>query len=158
MFTLIRALVYGSLFVGFLLVFIPRVLLSRAGILPPPRLDLLGMGGVLLALAGTAIACWCVLSFVHRGRGTPAPFDPPRELVTTGPYRVVRNPMYLGAVLALGGAAVVYRSVTLVAYAVAFILAMHLFIVLYEEPTLTRTFGAAYEAYCREVRRWWPRW
>jgi protein-S-isoprenylcysteine O-methyltransferase Ste14 len=65
--------------------------------------------------------------------------------------------MYLGAGLALVGAALVYRSVALVAYAAALLVATHLFVVLYEEPTLRRTFGEDYEAYCRRVRRWLPR-
>jgi protein-S-isoprenylcysteine O-methyltransferase Ste14 len=65
--------------------------------------------------------------------------------------------MYLGAGLALLGAAVSYRSVPLLGYAVAFLLVTHAFVVLYEEPTLRRSFDGEYEAYCRRVGRWWPR-
>jgi protein-S-isoprenylcysteine O-methyltransferase Ste14 len=73
-----------------------------------------------------------------------------------GPYRYLRNPMYLGAGLALGGAALFYRSVALAGYLAAFLLITHLFVVLYEEPALRLAFGADYEAYCRRVSRWIP--
>lgn len=106
---------------------------------------------------GGALAIWCILTFVFVGKGTPAPFDPPRRLVVAGPYRYVRNPMYLGAGLALVGAAVFYRSVALLGYAALFLATMHLFAVLYEEPALERLFGDAYRQYRGAVRRWWPR-
>ena len=99
---------------------------------------------------------WCILSFAVIGRGTPAPFDPPRRLVVRGPYRYVRNPMYLGAGLALAGAALFYQSGALLGYASGFLVLMHLFVLLYEEPTLGRTFGQDYETYRQQVRRWWP--
>ena len=102
------------------------------------------------------LALWCVFAFVRIGKGTPAPFDPPRRLVVRGPYRFVRNPMYIGGGLALGGAALFYESASLLAYAAAFLLAAHFFVVVYEEPTLRRGFGAEYEAYCQRVRRWRP--
>jgi len=65
--------------------------------------------------------------------------------------------MYIGAGLALAGAALFYESVSLLGYTVLFFLATHLFVVWYEEPTLRRTFGQGYETYCLQVRRWWPR-
>ena len=105
---------------------------------------------------GALLAVWCVATFAIVGRGTPASFDPPRRLVMRGPYRVVRNPMYVGAVLALAGAALYYESGRLVGYAALFLLATHLFVAWYEEPTLDGTFGQEYEAYSRRVRRWWP--
>ena len=70
---------------------------------------------------------------------------------------MVRNPMYIGAALALGGASLVYASPALLSYGAAFLLVTRLFVVLYEEPTLRRLFGAEYESYCRRVGRWWPR-
>jgi protein-S-isoprenylcysteine O-methyltransferase Ste14 len=66
--------------------------------------------------------------------------------------------MYIGGGLALVGAALFYHSSRLLAYAGLFFLASHLFVVRYEEPTLRRAFGADYDVYCRQVRRWWPRW
>ena len=70
---------------------------------------------------------------------------------------MVRNPMYLGAALALAGAALFYPSFALLVYAGLFLLASHLFVIWYEEPTLRRTFRGEYEVYCRRVRRWLPR-
>jgi protein-S-isoprenylcysteine O-methyltransferase Ste14 len=154
-FILTRALVSGTLFVGFLLVFLPARVLTWSGIMAPP-LGGLQVGGIVVAIAGGALAVSCVLSFVFIGRGTPAPFDPPRQLVVRGPYRFVRNPMYVGAVVALLGAAIYYESLALAAYAVAFLLVMHAFVVLYEEPVLTRRFGADFEAYRQRVPRWLP--
>ena len=102
------------------------------------------------------LALWCIATFILIGRGTPAPFDPPRRLVVVGPYRLVRNPMYIGAALALPGAALFYESWALLGYCAAFALATHLFVVTYEEPTLRATFGDAYVRYSQQVRRWWP--
>ncbi len=72
----------------------------------------------------------------------------------SGPYRFVRNPMYIGAGLALAGATLFYGSLPLLIYTVAFFLVTHLFVVLYEEPTLRRTFGQDYEMYCSKIKRW----
>jgi protein-S-isoprenylcysteine O-methyltransferase Ste14 len=156
MMVLIRAITYATLFIGFLLVYLPAQMLSTAGVVRPSRLGPTQLTGMVVAAAGAAIALWCILSFVVLGRGTPAPFDPPRRLVVRGPYRYVRNPMYLGAGLALAGAALFYETGRLWAYAGAFLVLMHLFVVLYEEPTLRQAFGEDYEAYCRRVHRWRP--
>jgi len=157
MFVFIRAITYAALFIGLVLVFLPAQLLPSPGIARPETIGALQVVGMLVAIGGGAIALWCILSFAVVGRGTPAPFDPPRRLVLRGPYAVVRNPMYIGAGLALAGASLFYRSLPLLGYTAAFFLVTHLFVVLYEEPTLRRTFGADYEAYRRRVGRWWPR-
>jgi hypothetical protein len=91
-----------------------------------------------------------------RGRGTPAPFDPPRKLVIAGPYRFVRNPMYIGAAVALAGAALFYASWWLMAYVAAFLAILHVFVLTYEEPTLRATFGVDYATYTARVHRWIP--
>jgi len=154
---LIRALVYAALFIGFVLVYLPAQVLSTAGIARPERLGVIPFAGMFVCAVGAAIALWCILTFALVGRGTPAPFDPPRKLVVRGPYRYVRNPMYLGAGLALAGAALFYQSTSLWAYTAGFLLLMHLFVILYEEPALRRSFGDEYESYRRQVRRWMPR-
>lgn len=156
MFVFIRAITYATLFIGLVLVFLPAQLLSPA-LARPAAIGVPQVLGMVVAAGGGVIALWCILSFALVGRGTPAPFDPPRRLVVSGPYAVVRNPMYIGAGLALGGASLLYQSFALLGYAAAFLLVTHLFVVLYEEPTLRRAFGAEYETYCRQVRRWWPR-
>ena len=111
---------------------------------------------MLIGALGAALALWCIFTFASLGRGTPAPFDPPRRLVIRGPYRFVRNPMYIGAGLALAGAALFCQSLPLLSYTVVFFLVAHLFVLWYEEPTLRRTFGQEYDAYTERVRRWWP--
>jgi protein-S-isoprenylcysteine O-methyltransferase Ste14 len=157
MFALVRAVTYASLFVGLLLVFLPARILARSGILRPADLGPVELAGIAIGLGGGLLAVWCILTFALVGKGTPAPFDPPRRLVISGPYRYLRNPMYLGAVLALFGAALFYRSRALAIYAACFLLASHLFVVGYEEPTLGRLFGGEYDAYRSKVRRWLPR-
>ncbi|HMD97803.1 MAG TPA: isoprenylcysteine carboxylmethyltransferase family protein [Terriglobia bacterium] len=157
MFVLVRAVTYAALFIGLVLIYLPARLLSWSGIVRPAAIEVPQVAGMVIGAAGAAVALWCVFTFAFIGRGTPAPFDPPRRLVIQGPYRFVRNPMYIGAGLALAGAALFYQSWPLLGYAGLFLLATHLFVLGYEEPTLRRTFGQEYEAYCRHVRRWWPR-
>ncbi len=156
MFVLMRAVTYAALFIGFLLVFLPGRVLEWSGVRRPAALGLTQVVGLAIVILGAALALWCILTFVFVGRGTPAPFDPPRRLVVRGPYRYVRNPMYIGAGLALAGAALFYGSWPLVGYTVLFLLITHLFVRLYEEPTLRRLFGAEYEVYSRRVKRWRP--
>jgi protein-S-isoprenylcysteine O-methyltransferase Ste14 len=156
MFILVRAIVYAALFIGFVLVYLPARFLSWSGIVAPATTGPAQVAGIMLVTIGTAIALWCVFTFVFIGKGTPAPFDPPRKLVIRGPYRFVRNPMYIGAGMTLAGAALYYQSLSILFYTGLFFLVTHLFVVLYEEPTLRRTFGDEYEAYCRRTTRWWP--
>jgi protein-S-isoprenylcysteine O-methyltransferase Ste14 len=153
---LVRALAYAALFIGLVLVYLPARVLTVAGVTRPPRLGPPQIAGMVVVAAGAALAIWSILAFALLGRGTPAPFDPPRRLVARGPYRYVRNPMYLGATLALAAAALFYETVAMWAYAGGFFLLMHVVVVGYEEPTLRRTFGRDYEQYCRQVRRWLP--
>jgi protein-S-isoprenylcysteine O-methyltransferase Ste14 len=113
------------------------------------------IGGALLA-AGAALAMSCVALFVTRGRGTPAPFDPPRVFVASGPYRYLRNPMYAGAILALVGGGLAFGSFAVVLLGAAFWLLAHLFVLFYEEPALERRFGSGYARYKAAVSRWFP--
>lgn len=111
------------------------------------------------SVLGFAVALRCIWDFGWTGRGTPAPIAPPQRLVVGGFYRYVRNPMYVGFAVGWIGLWVVYgrASVGTIAGAAAAALAVHLFVVFYEEPTLRGKFGADYIDYCRNVRRWWPR-
>jgi protein-S-isoprenylcysteine O-methyltransferase Ste14 len=156
LFVFVRAITWASVFVGFVLVWIPARVVGRAGLVSPP-MGLAQVLGMAVATCGAAVSVWCVLSFATWGQGTPAPFDPPRRLVVRGPYRFVRNPMYIGALLALAGAALFFGSWGLAAYAAALLGLAHVLVVSYEEPTLRATFGAEYEDYRRRVARWWPR-
>ena len=157
MFALIRALTYAAIFIGVVLVYVPASILSSAGISGPPGNGAGHIVAMVMVAGGVALALWCVLTFALVGKGTPAPFDPPRRLVIVGPYRFVRNPMYLGAGLALLGLALYYGSASLFGFVGLFLLIVFLFIVGYEEPTLRRTFGADYEAYTKRVGRFLPR-
>jgi protein-S-isoprenylcysteine O-methyltransferase Ste14 len=156
MFVAFRAVAYATCFIGFLLIYLPARILSWAGIVHPGAMAWPQFTGMTIGTVGALAALWCVFTFVVKGKGTPAPFDPPRRLVIQGPYRFVRNPMYLGAALALAGAACFYKSVTLLIYGCIFLLVTHFFVIGYEEPTLRRTFGPDYERYCHRVRRWLP--
>ena len=113
--------------------------------------------GLLPLAVGAGIVLWCIWDFAVIGHGTLAPIDPPTELVVRGPYRYVRNPMYVGAVLVLLGEAALFVCVALVIYCAIFLVVAHCFVVLYEEPTLHRQFGASYDTYRLRVRRWIPR-
>ena len=108
-------------------------------------------------LFGAAIMLWCAWDFIFKGRGTPAPIDPPRELVISGLYRYVRNSMYAGALLVLFGHVLWFPSLSLLVCPIIFSVSFHLFVVFYEERTLRKKFGAAYEAYCKSVPRWIPK-
>jgi len=156
MFVFVRAVTYATLFIGFVIVYIPGRLLGSSGLVRPVAIGAQQVAGMVVGVAGSAVALWCIFTFASVGKGTPAPFDPPRRLVSRGPYRFVRNPMYIGAGLALAGAALFYQSWPLLSYAGFFFLATHLFVVCYEEPALRQAFGQDYEAYCDRVRRWWP--
>jgi protein-S-isoprenylcysteine O-methyltransferase Ste14 len=118
-----------------------------------------GLEAIALALilAGVAGYLWCALDFVFRGMGTPAPIDPPKVLVVQGLYKFTRNPMYVSVLTVLAGECVLFGSRVFLEYAAAVALGFHLFVLIYEEPALTRKMGAAYEQYRREVPRWIPR-
>jgi protein-S-isoprenylcysteine O-methyltransferase Ste14 len=152
MFVLFRALVWSSLFIGVVLLYVPSRLVSVIGLdrtLSTPLLII----GVIMGLLGAFVAAWSIGSFVKLGSGTPAPFDPPVQLVTRGPYRFARNPMYVGAGLALLGAALVYQSWIIAGYVGFLFVITHSFVLFYEEPTLRRLFGVDYLDYCARVRR-----
>jgi protein-S-isoprenylcysteine O-methyltransferase Ste14 len=127
--------------------------LSRAVIDPnhPRHLLALAAIGIGVVLLGA-----CIWEFARRGRGTLAPIDPPRELVVQGLYRYVRNPMYLSVTLIVLGEALLIGSRELLVYWAVWFVAANLFVIGYEEPTLRRRFGTAYDRYCGAVSRWLP--
>ena len=136
-------------------VVVPAWLLS----LPGGRIDIgaTRLVGVPLLTAG----CWLLLDsvlvrFAHEGRGTLAPIDPPRFVVRGGAYRVVRNPMYLANVTIVVGSGLLFQSWFLFVWAAIAFVAFHLFVITYEEPTLTRLFGNDDDTYRRNVGRWIP--
>jgi protein-S-isoprenylcysteine O-methyltransferase Ste14 len=150
MLLLLKNLLFVVTVPGTVAVYVP--LLIARGRHPAGGVTLL-LGAPLLA-AGAAALGWCVWDFMTLGRGTPAPIDPPKRLVIRGLYRHTRNPMYVGVLTILAGWTVMYQSRSLLLYAVAVGVCLHLFVVLYEEPHLRRTFGEEYEAYRARVSRW----
>jgi protein-S-isoprenylcysteine O-methyltransferase Ste14 len=151
----LRTVVFTIIVPSFWAVLVPYWVVGRGA-----RFDLRGGAAVgwLLVMTGAALYVTCAFwGFALRGKGTPAPFDPPKKLVVEGPYRIVRNPMYWSVVLVMMGEALAFHSLALAEIAVALFAGTTLFVLLYEEPTLRRKFGAEYEAYCRQVPRWIPR-
>jgi protein-S-isoprenylcysteine O-methyltransferase Ste14 len=114
------------------------------------------LGGILL-VAGLIVVIQAFVRFVVEGLGTPAPIAAPERLVVGGVYRYVRNPMYVAVLAAIVGQALLLGQLGLLVYAAAAWLVVAAFVRFYEEPTLTRRFGADYEAYRRAVPAWWPR-
>jgi protein-S-isoprenylcysteine O-methyltransferase Ste14 len=113
--------------------------------------------GLVLILAGAALGLATAGLFVFEGRGTPAPFDPPRKFVPRGPYRLVRNPMYVGGICLLLGFGFHLASAAITLLGLAAFLLVHTLVVAAEEPGLRKRFGQEYDDYCRTVPRWIPR-
>lgn len=152
-FALVRTLVLSTLFLALWLWLLPRVVVG------PDAYRGLRSAGLIPFVLGLAVGLWCAFEFAWRGLGTPAPFDPPRKLVITGPYRFVRNPMYVGMGIAILGEAWAFPQLMrfmLILFVILF-MATNIFIAVYEEPALRRLFGADYEHYRAHVHRWIPR-
>jgi len=114
------------------------------------------LGGVVLA-AGAGVLAYAFGQFAIQGLGTPAPIAPTTTLVVRGLYRYVRNPMYLAVLAAIVGQALVFGRPVLFVYAAGIAALFVTFVRFYEQPTLTRQYGAQYQAYLRDVPGWWPR-
>jgi protein-S-isoprenylcysteine O-methyltransferase Ste14 len=152
--TVLKSLLYLIFEAGVFALYIPLRLLHNG-----PRLDIgmLSFLAIPLWLMGSVIILRCFWDFTFRGRGTPVPADPPKELVVTGFYRYVRNPIYVGVILIFLGHFLWFGYWSLLTYTLLSFLGVHLFIVLYEEPALKKKFGASYEEYLKNVPRWIPR-
>ena len=124
---------------------------------PPFGGRLLPAIGLLVGIAGVVILLESFARFAWKGLGTPAPVFPTRHLVVSGFYRYARNPMYLAVVSLILGQALLFGSFRLLEYGALVWLCFHLFVLIYEEPTLRKTFGAEYDNFCAHVPRWLPR-
>ena len=147
----IRNLVFTFVVPGTGAVLIPWRILERHSASPTMWFAL-----VPIAL-GVCLYAWCIWVFATVGRGTPGPWDAPRRLVIVGPYRWVRNPIYLGAFAVILGEAWLFTSTPLLLYAGVAAVVCHLFVIGYEERVLGKRFGDAYRDYRRQVHRWIPR-
>lgn len=125
-------------------------------LLPLPPL-LKTWGGGALFFVGVVLWLICLDAFSRRGRGTPAPTDAPRHLVTDGLHGLLRNPIIAAEVMVVWGEALYFGSVGFLGYAVLFSSFAQWVVVRVEEPELRERFGESYEAYCRRVPRWLPR-
>ena len=152
---LTKLLIFTLLIPGTFGVYLPLSLAANR----PPSFDLGGLRflGLLPIVIGAGFYFRCALDFAFQGRGTPAPIDAPKFLVTSNLYRMVRNPMYVGVLMVVVGEGLLYQSFAVFRYAALGWLGFHLFVLLYEEPTLRAKFGTEYEQYCRQVPRWIPR-
>jgi protein-S-isoprenylcysteine O-methyltransferase Ste14 len=123
-------------------------------IAPRPLTSGLRAVGYAPVTLGGFLLLWCIRDFYATGKGTLAPWDPPRHLVASGPYRVSRNPMYLAVSVLLWGWAIGFHSMALAIYALVVMVAFHLRVVYGEEPWLARTFGVEWTRYKARVPRW----
>jgi len=153
---LIKNLLFTLCVPGFVLVWVPLNWFERYPRWPETWAAWQWSGALLLGL-GALLFLYCQGLFLFRGRGTPAPFDPPRRIVCRGPYKWVRNPMYLAVLAIVAGEALFLQSLHIGVYWVCLVCALHLMVVLYEEGDLRMRFGAMYEDYRRDVPRWLPR-
>ena len=134
-----------------------------AGVMPallaqgmPIERKMIVPGSALLTIGGVLLL-WCVRDFFVPGRGSLAPWDPPKHLVVVGLYRFTRNPMYVAVMTVVLGWCLLYRSVWLMLYALVLTVRFNLRVRWYEEPWLQRQFGLEWEVYASRTGRWFPR-
>jgi protein-S-isoprenylcysteine O-methyltransferase Ste14 len=152
----LKTLIFTIIVPGAIIALIPYLLLSRN----PASFARIGpfqLIGLIPLAVGVAIYFKCAWDFASTGKGTPAPIDPPKHLVTRGLYRHVRNPIYIGVLITLLGEAWLFSSPALVVYAAIVITWQRLFVVFYEEPALKRKFGESYSNYLARTPRWIPK-
>lgn len=146
---LLRALLAFLALPGIVAIAVPAVWLVRTG-----RTEVVRPWGLALLSAGLAGLLWCARDFYLAGRGTLAPWSPPRRLVAVGLYRFSRNPMYVAVLAILAGWGLTFDSAGLLLYAGGVAVAFHLRVVFHEEAWLARTFPDDWEAYRGRVPRW----
>jgi protein-S-isoprenylcysteine O-methyltransferase Ste14 len=151
--SLLNAVMFFAVFMVALIWFADRLAPRRIPLPFWPRAVL----APLMFVGGLAVWLPCADLFARRGRGTPLPLDAPRNLVTTGPFGVIRNPIITGEIAVVWGIALYLSSLGVLLYAILFALAGHWAVVKVEEPELRKRFGKQYEDYCRRVPRWLPR-
>ncbi|HKS43233.1 MAG TPA: isoprenylcysteine carboxylmethyltransferase family protein, partial [Blastocatellia bacterium] len=144
---LLKTIIFTIIVPGTVLVWMPYLLLTSNSVSSPPdTFGLRYLGGIPILL-GATIILWCAWDFTFAGKGTPAPIDPPKRLVVRGLYRHVRNPMYVGVLSVITGEALLFQSLALIEYAAVAFVCVYLFVIFYEEPTLSRKFGESYKNY-----------
>ena len=157
MLLLLKNILFTLFVPGTVAVYVPLWLVASRGIPPHAEWKTTQVAALLPLSLGAAIYFWCLWHFAVTGRGTPAPIDAPKRLVVQGLYQYVRNPMYVGVLLVIGGWAVFFWSSALLIYGLGIGMLVHVFVVLVEEPLLEQQFGQAYVSYREAVGRWLPR-
>jgi len=152
----LEAILFSVLVPGSVVLWIPRNVLGIWGPTSMTSWSVRQVAALLPLTLGLGIYLRCLWEFAARGRGIPAPLDHPKQLVVTGLYQYVRNPMYVGVMLFLLGEALFFGSPRLLVYAIVWLVLVHLSILLYEEPNLRRKFGSSYDDYTTAVHRWIP--
>jgi len=152
LFPFIRSLIYVPAFILFFgwIALRVRVYDKDIGLLPEWTI----IPGIILMVMGAVLALMCIVVFIIRGKGTPAVFDPPVEFVAVGPYKYVRNPMYIGGFILLIGFGLYFSSLSILILSVILFFLFHLFVIFVEEPQLTKRFGESYLRYKKTVKRW----
>jgi protein-S-isoprenylcysteine O-methyltransferase Ste14 len=151
----IKTFLYMGSLHGFLTYYLPWQLALHDPVIFST--GLLGWLALPFWVTGTLTILRCSIDIVRRGHGTPAHLDPPKTLLVTGPYRYVRNPIYLGSLLVQSGTIFWFGSVLSMVYFLFLMTAFHILVVFFEEPVLQKLFGAAYDEYVKKVPRWIPR-
>ena len=149
---LLKALV-AFLMLPFLFAWLVPVVIAH---FDPWRVSGHGLGVVLVSI-GLILLIWCIRDFYLAGRGTLAPWEPPKHLVIVGLYRFTRNPMYIGVLLIVGGMAMLFGSPLLRIYLIILALGFHLRVLISEETWLAKQFGEEWLEYKKNVPRWLPR-
>jgi len=151
----VRSLVWTLLIPGTVIGYLPWRYFGLSGF-PVDLGNPVHLAALLAIVAGALLLLACIWEFARSGRGTLAPVDPPRELVVRGLYRYIRNPMYLGVTTVLAGELLLVRTRAMLGYALVWLVAVNVFVMAYEEPTLRAKFGESYVRYTKEVGRWLP--
>lgn len=154
---LVKTLLFTLVVAGTTFVYLPYWMATATTVLPTADPGKLRYVSIVPFAIGGLMYFGCAWDFATKGRGTPAPIDAPKHLVVQGLYRYIRNPMYVGGLAIIAGHVLWSGALVLVLYGLALFSVFHLFVVLYEEPTLARRFGDSYTRYRKEVPRWLPR-
>ena len=144
-------------YVALLCYFVPRLILASDFDLFGLEINAFLFIGLVPIILGVVTLIGFIWGFIVAGTGTPVPYDMPEEMIVSGSYRFVRNPMYLGGCLLLLGQAILLKSFGFLLYLVVLFLLFHLLVVFVEERMLKREFGESYGQYCKSVPRWIPR-
>jgi protein-S-isoprenylcysteine O-methyltransferase Ste14 len=151
----VGTVLYLFLLVPFFMIWVPRKILSSPEQIYRFDVGLYRYFGLAPILVGIAIYLYCSCSFIFAGKGTPIPFTPDKELIVTGLYRFVRNPLYIAGVLVLAGEAILFQSIGILIYCLIMFGGFNVH-VLMEEASLAEKFGSKYGEYCKSVPRWIP--